>query len=59
MRKIEEVNMVFCLAMTLTMFVAVGGMHKLQWWDAGTAINIVGVGAAVSVALTVWAWFQD
>ena len=59
MRKFEETNMVFCLSMTLTLMIAVGGMHKLQWWSAGAAIDIVIAGTVLSVALTIWAWFQD
>lgn len=59
MRKLEETNMVFCLSMTLTLMLSVGGMHKLQWWTASTAIDIIVVGTVISVALTIWAWFQD
>ena len=59
MRKIEETNVVFCLSMTFTLLLAVGGMHKLEWWSAEAAINIIIAGTIASVALTVWAWFQD
>lgn len=59
MRKLEETNMVFCLTMTLTLLIAVGGMHKLQLWDASMAINIIFAGTAVSIILTIWAWFQE
>ena len=59
MRKIEETNMVFCLAMTLTLMVSVGGMHKLELWDANMAIDIIAIGSLLSIALTIWAWLQD
>lgn len=59
MRKLENVVMVWCLVATVGMFIAVGGMHKLDLWGPSCAINLILAAHVVAMLAAVYVAKRD